>query len=267
MIFTDDLGRRVELEEPARRIVSLAPAIAENLFAIGAGDLLVGVSTADDYPAPVRSLPRVGDFGKPAYERIRALQPEIVIVEIADVPRSVIKNAERRLNIPVYVQTSRKYDDVARHLKQLTEVTGVNGTGAADAFRKMEAAKKEAAQIARGRKTRPRVFIEVSRSPLWAAGPGSFLDDMIRLAGGVNVVQSDRPFLAYSRESLLAVNPEVYIIAASDPGKADRTLASPLDRIAAAKNRRIRALPADNLFRPTPRLADGLILLAKALSV
>ena len=77
MTLKDDLGRTVTLPGgPARRIVSLSPAATENLFAIGAGSLIVGVSAADDYPPDVRRLPRVGDYGKPAYERILALRPD-----------------------------------------------------------------------------------------------------------------------------------------------------------------------------------------------
>jgi iron complex transport system substrate-binding protein len=265
MVIVDDLGRKVELPQPVRSIVSLAPAISENLFAMGASSVLVGVSTADDYPLSVQELPPVGDFGKPSYERIRSLKPDLVMVEIADIDLATIKNAERRLDIPVFVQSSKKYDDVTRHLNQLGDITGIRGKALGTSIQKMESAKKEAARIAAGRKQLPSVFIEVSRSPLWTVGPGSFLEDLIRLAGGVNIVKSGRPFLPYSREALLSAQPDIYIVASNDPVRANVKLTPPLDRIPAARSGKVIALPADYLFRPTPRLAEGLVLLARAL--
>ena len=267
MILTDDLGRKIELKRPAQRVVSLAPAIAENLYAIKADGVLIGVSTADDYPAAVQKLPRVGDFGQPSAERIRALRPDMAIVEIASVDRNVVENAQQRLQVPIFVQISRRYDDVARHLTQLGQITG-SERGVGPMIQKLEQAKATAARLA-GKGSRPTVFVEVSRSPLWTAGPGSFIDDVIRLAGGVNAVKSGRPFLAYSKEALLAANPGHYIIAVggdmSAADKADKTLPAPLDRLAAVKQGHIHAISSDLLFRPTPRLADGLLALAHAL--
>ena len=266
MVLTDDLGRKIELKRPATRVVSLAPAIAENLYAIGADGAIVGVSTADDYPAAVQKLPRVGDFGQPSAERIRALRPVIAIVEIAGVDRTTVENAERRLQVPIFVQISRRYDDVGRHLEQLGQITGVRkGVGAA--VQRMERAKATAARLA-AKGPRVTVFVEVSRAPLWTAGPGSFVDDVIRLAGGANVVRGDHPFLPYSKEALLAADPAHYVIAVGgdmSTSKTDTTLPPPLDRLAAAKTGQIHTVSADLLFRPTPRLADGLIALAQAL--
>jgi iron complex transport system substrate-binding protein len=264
MNLADDLGRRFTLHTSARRIISLAPAISENLFAIGAGSLLVGVTTADDYPPAVKRLPRVGDFGQPSVERIRALRSDLAIVESATLNRATVENAEKRLQVPIFVQTSRRFTDVPRHLEQLGQITG-HAPAAATAARNMRATQDK---VTRGVAGQPRVtvFVEVGRSPLFAAGPGSFVDDLILLAGGVNVVKGNNPFPAYSKESLLAANPEHYIIATGgDMGSDAPSLPPPLDRIAAAKKGNIHRISSDLLFRPTPRLADGLVALARAL--
>lgn len=263
-VLTDDLGRRVKLPMPARRIVSLAPSLSENLFAIGAGKTVVGVTSADDYPAAVRRLPRVGDAYRPSIERIRALRPDVVLVESSTIDRRAADTFAARLKRPVFVQQSRTFDDVPRHLLQLGRITGSRS----GAQRAAAAMKVRAAQVARrvAGEPRPRVFVEINASPLYAAGPGTFIHDLIRRAGGTNVVVGANPFPLYSKETLLAADPDHYVIAQGGPmGPRSGTLPPPLNRLSAARNGRVHRIPADLLLRPTPRLADGLVLLAKAL--
>lgn len=265
MPLVDDLGRSFDLSKPISRIISLAPAISENLFAIGAGGLIVGVTTADNYPADVKKLPRVGDFGQPAYERIRTLRPDIAIVDIGKVDKATVENAERRLKVPIFVQMSQRYSDVPRHLEQLGTLTGrrEKANALAKQMRQTEAAitKRVAG------KPRPTVFVEISANPLYTAGPGSFVDDLIRITGGTNIVKGNNPYPQFSKEALLVANPEHYIIAVGGDmgGTVKPTLAPPLDRLAASKKGNIHRIPADFLFRPTPRLMQGLLALEKVL--
>ena len=269
MTLKDDLGRSVTLPGggPARRIVSLSPAATENLFAVGAGALVVGVSAADDYPAEVRRLPRVGDYGKPAYERILALRPDLILAESATIDPGDVATLERRLKRPVFAQKSARYGDVAAHLLQMGRLTG-REAGAKGVAAAMAAKQAQAERIVRGRPP-VTVFVEVSPSPLYGAGRGSFVDDLIRRAGGVNVLKGSNPFPIVSKEALLAANPAHYVIAtASDMGRggsAPATLPPPLDRLRASRDGSVHRIPADHLFRPTPRLARGLVALAEAL--
>jgi iron complex transport system substrate-binding protein len=253
----DDLGRTVSLRLPVRRVVSLAPSASENLVAIGAGSRIVGVISADDTPA-VQKLPRVGDFYAPSVERVRVLRPDVVLVDSVTADRATMDRLQARLQTPVFVQRSRRFDDVPRHLLQLGRITGANASRAAAAMR------AKAAQAARrvAGKGRPTVFVQIGASPLYAAGPGSFVDDLIRRAGGTNVVRGTTSFPQYSKETLLAADPAHYVIAGS-PGNT--TLPPPLDRLSAARRGNVHRIPADLLLRPTPRLADGLALLARAL--
>jgi iron complex transport system substrate-binding protein len=264
LYLKDDLGRTVRVKAPVRRVLSLAPAIAENLAAVGGLSFLVGVTTVDNFPPEVSKIPRIGDFGAPAYERILALKPDLAIVEIGKVDRATVENAERRMRCPIFVQISKRYEDVPRHLRQLGDVIGAERR--ADAVAREMQETLQAIKRRTAGQAKPTVFVEVSREPLYTAGPGSFIDDLIRLAGGMNIVKGDNPYPVFSREALLAANPEHYIIAVGgDMSKADTTLPSPLNRIAAVKEGHIHAIPADYLFRPTPRLAKGLEALAKAL--
>lgn len=269
MILRDDLGRGVFIARlPARRIVSLSPSATENLFALGAGGQIVGVTTACDYPTPAKKLPRVGDFYRPSVERIRALRPDVVIVDSATVARRDMDNLQARLKVPIFAQKSTRFDDVLTHLDQLGRITGKTAA-AAKQIAGMKTKAQKATRIAAQGRRRPTVFVEVSATPLYAAGPGSFVDDLIRRAGGVNIVKGSNPFPVFSKESLLAADPEHYVIAlGGDMGRASggkATLAPPLDRLSAAKRGSVHRLSADLLFRATPRLADGLLALASVL--
>ncbi len=266
IILRDDLNRVLTLAGPARRIVSLSPAATENLFAIGAGRFVVGVTSADTYPAAVAKLPRVGDFGTPRYETIRALKPDLIVAESGTLRAENLRAISERTKAPVFGQVSVRYADVEKHLRQLATLCGLP-EGATESIAALRAGETAARRLARNKKPVP-TFLEVSRSPLYAAGPGSFLDDLLRIAGGVNVVRTREPYPMVSRESLLVANPDVYIVTV--PGAAEQVrvaapLPAPLDILRAAKQNRVYALPIDLLFRPTPRLAKGLLLLAKAL--
>lgn len=266
IVLRDDLNRVLNLANPARRIVSLSPATTENLFAIGAGRLVVGVTSADTYPAAVSKITSVGDFGTPRYETIRILKPDLIIAESGTLRADALRGISERARVPVFAQISARYADVEKHLRQLATIVGSpeRVQKSVDALRAGEASAK---RLAQGKKP-VSAFLEVSRSPLYAAGPGSFLDDLLRIAGGVNVVKTRDPYPMVSRESLLVANPDVYIVTVA--GALERIqpaspLPAPLSTLRATKQNRVYALPIDLLFRPTPRLAKGLVLLAKAL--
>ncbi len=248
MTLPDDLGRRVTLPHPARRIVSLTPATTENLFSFGAGNLVVGVTTVDTFPPEVKKLPRVGDFGQPSYERLFSLRPDLMVLDSATIPLAEAEALAKKVRCPVFVQKSQAVRDVARHLRQLGILTDrrYRAEAAARAF------EAQVSQIrAQAARTKPwRVFVEVSAVPLYGAGPHSFVDDVIRQAGGVNALTSGGPFPQVSKEALLAARPEVYVVALG-PGEKPRA--------------GVVGILADHLFRPTPRLALGLQALAAAL--
>lgn len=263
MPIRDDTGRTVEIRVPARRIISMAPSVSESLCAIGAQKALVGVTTVDDYPAAVKKLPRIGDFFTPVVERIRALKPDVVILESGTIDKTSVDNLQSRFQVPVFALKSRTYDDVITHLLQLGLIAG-SSQGAQKTAAVMRAKAAQAARQIRG-KRRVTVFAQVNASPLYAAGPGSFLDDLIRRAGGTNVVRGANPYPQYSKEALLAANPEHYVIAEGSVMAPRTEIAPPLDRLYAVKHGAVHRINADWLLRPTPRLADGLLELTKAL--
>ena len=199
LTLRDDLGRTVTLARPpARRIVSLMPSITENLFAIGAGPLIVGVTTACDFPPEAARLPKIGDARQYSAERIRALRPDMAIIESGTIDRASADNLQTRLKTALFAFSTDNFDDVPRLLQTLGRITG-RSANTQRVIAAMRAKANQAGRLA-GKGPRPRVFVEIGRSPLYSAGPGSFIDDLIRRAGGENVVTGTNPFPQYAKE-------------------------------------------------------------------
>jgi iron complex transport system substrate-binding protein len=267
MIFVDDVDRRVNVPGVVKRIVSLAPSVTENLFAIGAGSLVVGDTSADDFPPPAARLPHIGNFYQPNPERIRALQPDLILVDSATAHRTDMDILQSRFSTPLYVFSSRRFSDVGRQLTTLGVITGQRD-GAHRALQALDA--RTVAVLRRVRGLPPvTVFLQIDSKSLYAAGSGTFQDDIIRLAGGVNVIRGRTPYPLVSKERLIAANPSVYVFTVPSPVGGATPAPPPTDpafhAIAAVKSKRVYALSADTLSRPTPRLADGLTALAKIL--
>lgn len=242
MTLTDDLGRKLTLSRPARRIVSLSPATTENLFAIGAGKFVVGVTSACDYPVGAKEIPSVGDFTRPSFEKILALKPEVIVFDSATVKKLEVESLAARVRTPVFAQRSEKAADVPRHLQELARIVSLPMVP----FRLPPPPKAKPVSV----------LVEIGTSPLFVVGPGSFVDDLIRLAGGQNVVTTGGSFPQLTKEKLLRLKPQLYVIA-TNPGQPETPPA--LSNIPVAR------IPADLLFRPTPRLLMGLRLLTAAL--
>ena len=263
MTLRDDLGRAVTISRPARRVVSLTPATTENLFAIGAGPVVVGVTNMDNFPDAVKSLPRVADLGYPSYERLLALKPDLIVLDSATIVRAEVDKLASKVRCPVFAQRSQKMADVPRHLEELGQLTGYEHTARIEATKFRRTVAQVRKRVAY--KPRPTVFVEVSDTPLYAAGASSFVGDVVAQAGGRNIVTEGGAFPIVSKELLLTKNPAHYIVAVGKPSGKKRTLSPPLDRLAASKTGQIHEIVADTLFRPTPRLLGGLTALAAAL--
>lgn len=258
----DDLGRAVNVATPVRRIVSLSPATTENIFSIGAGALVVGDTTACNYPPAATRLTHVGNFYQPVYERIRALKPNIVLVETATATRADMDTLQTRCGVPVFVMQSKTYDDVSRQILRLGLLTG-HARGAQFVGKKMATRAEEVTRKVSGQ-PKPTVFIQVDTSALYAAGPGTFMDDLIRRAGGVNVVKGSAAFPQVSREFLLTAKPDFYFVTVpgGSPTSGVPKLDPALRGLPALTAGNVRFLDTDLVSRPTQRLGTGLSVLA-----
>jgi iron complex transport system substrate-binding protein len=266
----DTTGRVVILAAPAARIVSLSPAATEVIFAVGAGAALVGDTTYCDYPAEAARAAKVGGFAAPtiSVERIVSLRPDLVIT--AGSMHKTIEAALARFSIPVFSYDPVDFQGIA---KGMTAIGDLAGTGAAA----RKAASDMLAVIDRVRaavgsvspEKRPTVFWEIYDDPLMTCGASTFPHAIVEAAGGRDIF-SDLPgaWPRVSAEEVIRRAPD-YVMGADDHG--DKLTAAQVQTrpgwagVPAVRNGRIALFPADLVSRAGPRVADGVLAVAKVL--
>ncbi|MBA2731898.1 MAG: cobalamin-binding protein [Acidobacteria bacterium] len=258
---TDEAGRRVTVSARPQRIITLAPNLTEIVYAIGAGDRLVGNTTFCDYPAEAKQVAKVGDTLQPNIERIIALKPEIILISTASQLETFTKQLEER-GIGVFITDPHDLEGVFRTIKTLGDLLGQQE----QAEKLVGDLSARAAAIEEAVKARPpvTVFYQVSPSPLWTAGKKSWITDLIRRAGGKSVTaEVEGEWMRYSDEAALASHPEAIIMATGMGDKME--VAAALQKSPAVINKRVYGINGDYLSRPGPRLVEGLEQLARVL--
>jgi iron complex transport system substrate-binding protein len=260
----DEAGRRVRLPAHIDRIVSLAPNLTEIVYAVGAGDRLVGDTEYCDYPAEAKKVAKIGDTMHPSVERIIALKPQIVLVSTASQLEAFTKQLDQQ-QIAVYVTNPQSLDDIFRSIQTLGDSFSEHNRAAtlvADLRKRADAVEAATKQ------TKPvKVFYQLSGEPLYTIGRESYLTDLVRRAGGISAT-ADVPgaFPRYSDEAALTAKPEAIILpTGGSMGTANATVASPLKNSPAVLSNRIYKINDDHLSRPGPRLIEGLEEMARAL--
>ncbi len=245
---------------PARpvRVVSLAPSLTDTVIALGEAGRLVGVTRYDTSPE-VKSLPRVGGFLDPSPEVVLGLRPDLVLW-LADGGAYPAVRRIAELGVPVLALPVVGVPDVLRAARRVGAALGNPAAGERLAAR-MEGAVRSAEERASSLPRR-RVLLVIGRDPLVVAGPGSYPDALLRIAGGVNVVKGERPWPVYSLERAVAADPELVVDAAvNEPADTISRLAA----IPAVKAGRVVRLPDDRVLRPGPQLPAALEQLQAAL--
>lgn len=254
----DDAGRSVTLERVPEKIVSMAPSNTEILFAIGVGDKVVGVTSYCTHPPEALAVEKVGDAWNPDYEKIVSLEPDLVLaVGTAD---SDIVRALENYGLTVFVLQASTLAQVADDIELVGKVTGAEARAAEVAGElraRMRAVGLELSDL--GDAERPSVFW-VLDSLLWTVGPGSFIDDLIDLAGGYNIGRSlGLAYGQFSMESLLEADPDVIIIPVLDPATPEALAAiDGWDTLTAVVNGRVYQIDPDAVSQPGPRVVDAL---------
>ena len=206
----DDSGTEVRLDQYPKRIVSLTPSNTEILFALGLGDQVVGVTTYCDYPEEVKQKAKIGDLqGNP--EEIVAMKPDLVVAKWT-LNEDVVSKL-RKLEIPVLCVEPESVEGVYNSIKLIAQVTGTSDKGEeiiAGMKKKIEGAQQKVAGVPEGE--RVKVFIEVGNEPLFTAGKETFVDELLGLAGGINIAGDIKGYQMYSQETVVKNNPD-YILA------------------------------------------------------
>ncbi|MEY2686934.1 MAG: hypothetical protein RL375_1132 [Pseudomonadota bacterium] len=270
--LVDDAGRQLDLPRPARRIVSLSPHITELLFAVGAGDQVVGVDAWSNFPSAARQRPRVGDLYALDLERIVALKPDLLIVWHNGNSQRQLE-VLRGLGLPIYHDGPRRLGDIPHSLEQMGRLTGheTQAQAAASTLRRRVVDLRERY----ARQPRVSVFYQVWTAPLLTVNATTLIGDVISLCGGDNIfgrlpMQAPR----VSIESVIEADPDVIVAASlgqvgAEAGTAgdlaDFSLWHAWPRLRAVRRQHLVALSDDLISRHTPRVLDGAERLCTAL--
>lgn len=250
----DDTGRQVEISGQPSRIVSLAPSNTEILYALGLGSNVVGVTSFCNYPPEAREVEKIGDL-VPHVEKILALAPDLAVgikghEEVAD--------RLEQAGIPVLLLDPKNFAQVLDDIRLVARVTGNIKRGEAlceEMSRDVKAVEEDVA--CSGAKKRPRLFVVLDVEGLWTAGPGTFIDELVAMAGGENVAADTREqYVQYSIEAVIARDPDAIIL--TGPNKEDLYDKPALANLRAVKENKVFEVNPDLVSRPGPRLVEGL---------
>jgi iron complex transport system substrate-binding protein len=258
------------LAEPAQRIISIAPSNTEILFALDAGSQMIGRDELSDFPAEAKAVTSIGQaFDKLNTEAIVALKPDLVLAAEINSPEQV--KALEDLKLTVYwLPNPKKFEDLYTNLETVGRLTGRSAEAAAliDSIKARYDAVIQKVSAAPEKST---VFYEIDGTDPtkpWTAGPGSFVDTMLTLAGGQNVGAGLKdPFAQISSEELVAQNPDIIVLGDAQYGVTPESVAQRpgWNVLNAVKNNQIFAFDDNLISRPGPRLIDALEQMAQLL--
>jgi iron complex transport system substrate-binding protein len=246
-----------------RRIVSLTPSITEMLFAIGAGDRVVGITSWCNYPEETAGLTRVGDFLNPNMEAVLALEPDLIVLAPTGTLLRQSYDNFASLGLTVLVLWNNTLEETFGAMETLGRTLRL------DVGSKVKRLRTELAAEQKRWKGAPRVrtLWAVGHRPLIAVGPGTFQDEILSAAGGLNILKGEESWPHLNEEFVIEADPEVIID--SSMGNETVQLAQRvwgrLGSVKAVKEGRVHVIVDDALFRPGPRMVDAVRLLGNAL--
>ncbi len=244
------------IQNPVSRVISLVPGVTEIIYALGAQDKLVGVVTPCDYPPDIEK-PIVGNFSSPNLERILAQAPEIVFV--AGGEQKYLWRKLKELGIQTHIVSPKNLQEIYQSIQEVGELLGKKDK-ADSLVKNLKEELKELEEFSPA--TRRRVLIEISDNPLITCGQGSFLDELITLAGGINIAHHiKKPYPIVSSEFAVNANPDVIIITHPGSNPAERL---GWELVNAVKEQRIyQDIDPNIILRPGPRVILGIKELKK----
>ncbi|MBS2016557.1 MAG: ABC transporter substrate-binding protein [Deltaproteobacteria bacterium] len=247
------------------RIVSISPSTTETLFAIGAGDRVVGRSRYCDYPPEVAKLPQIGGFVDPSFEAVLGLRPDLVTGARGPSGTMMTERLEAR-SIPTYFPPTETFAQIDAMILGLGERTG-NAAQAKAVVAKLDA-RIAGIEKALAGKPKRRVLLVFGLEPVSVAGPNSFADEMVTRAGGTNVVAEGGAYPTIGVERVIALDPDVVLNAAMAESKGHERIGKDTPgwaKVRAVSEGRVVRIEDESVLRPGPRIAEGLAVLARAI--
>jgi iron complex transport system substrate-binding protein len=266
LTLTDDEGTTITLPDEPDAVVSLTPATTELLFALGAGDKLVGRTDFDDYPPEVVEVPAVASFTGVLIEQVVDLEPDLVIAGGNNFTPAGDVDRLRDLGLPVLVVYAPDMAGVLADVLLVGQAVGAESE--AESVVGELQARIDEVSAAVAVLERPRVFYEIGYEPeIYGPAPESFVADMVNLAGGEPITTTDPAVFSISLERLVDLNPEVIVLGDAAYGvcPTNVVIRPGWTQIAAVSDGNVR--PVDDIIvtRPGPRIGEGLAALALAI--
>ena len=266
IVITDLKGREITLDKIPERIISLSPANTEILFAVGAGNKVVGITSFCDFPAETKDVAKIGSFEGPNLELIQAAKPDVVLAG-GYIQEDFIASLEQ-LNIPVISTEATDFNSIFDSIALIGKLSG-NDQKAAEVVKGIKDKIAEIQDKVKGQ-TPKSVFYVVWTDPLTTAGSGTFINDVIKTAGGVNTAEKVEFWAKYSAEELVKDNPE-YLFSALHSTNEGVSMEffkqSPIFKnLDSVKNGKVHLMSDDNVVsRPGPRIVQAIEEVAKVL--
>lgn len=265
--ITDDLGVTVTIENPPERIVSLSPANSEILFALGLDEKIVGVTEYCTYPEAAFSKEKIGGFSTVNIEKVSVLNPDLIVAADGNSEETVAHL--RELGFTVITINADTIDTTLDDILLLGKATGADD----EAEALVSSMKEDLAEIAEktSAEEKPTILHCMWTDPLWVSGSGTFQDEMITAAGGVNAAADEGGWVALTMEKFLTMNPDIIVVdsgngmgVGADDALRDFFLKDPrMQSLSAVQNERVYVVNADIIDRGGPRIVDGVEALAE----
>ncbi len=257
----DDFGQKVIISKKPERIVSLAPANTEILFAIGAGSKLVGVTTYCDFPPEAKEIDKIGGYTTPDIETIVAKNPDLVFAAYGNGEENIEKL--RELGIAVVSLYPRSLEDVLKDIVMVGQATGFEDKAEGlvlNLRKRIKVVEEKSRKIPQEK--RPWILWIMWYPELWTAGTGTFFDELVKIAGGRNVAFDLQGWKVISKETVLMRDPD--IIVCSQMGTTGELLLEKMKgdpefkKMQVIKEGQIYVIEQDLLELPGPRIVEGL---------
>lgn len=267
LTVTDASGKEVVFEQAPQRIASIAPSMTEVLFALGLDDRIVGVGEYDNYPEAALEKPRVGNLQGNA-EALLAVEPDLIVAGVS-LNGATVENL-RTLNLTVFATEPTTIDEVIDMILLMGVITD-SQEQAEEVAAKMRADKQLVIDTVSGLTEADKKKVYIEYSPLWTAGKGSFMDELIVLSGGINIASELDQWAQISSEAVIEANPDVILYADTTDYETGKPLVESIisrpgwGQLSAMQSEAIVGINEDMLSRNGPRITDALLEVAKGI--
>lgn len=264
LTIKDDLGRTVNIQKEPQRIISLAPSSTEILFALKLDEEIIGVTDFCDYPKEAQKKEKVGGFSNPNIEKIISLNPDLVIL-YKSFPKEIFNQLTQVLPKTNFIVLDPKnFEDVLNNILLLGKITGKEREAQyiySNMLRRLKTIERKLIPI----KTKLKVLFLLWNDPFISCSPKTFVGDLLKKLKVENIVEKEEPeYPVLSIEYILQKNPDIIIIGEMSGISMESIIKKPeFSNISAVKNKKVFYINDDLVFRPGPRLIDGLEALYK----